>query len=212
MSHVRKPLATAAALNTLIFVGEGLAGIKAQSLSLIMDGIHNLSDEMALVFLFMAYLLAAALSKNFQRAANFLNSAGLVGMSVLLVWQAFARLYQPAHVIGLVPIIVGLAASAANGGVAAVLWRVRDQNAAIRLAYVHNLGDVYVSLAPVASGILIAITGKYILDPLIAILIAVWFIWSTVKEVMVSRDQLLWPDHAVCRHQPVEDFEPDNAV
>jgi cation diffusion facilitator family transporter len=209
MSHVRKPLAAAAALNTLIFIGEGLAGIKAQSLSLIMDGIHNLSDEMALVFLFMAYLLPVALSKNFQRVANFLNSAGLVGMSVLLIWQAFVRLYQPTHVIGFLPIIVGLLAAAANGGVAAVLWNVREQNAAIRLAYVHNLGDVYVSLAPVASGILIALTSKYILDPLIAILIALWFIWSTVKEIMKSAEQLLWPEDAVCKHEALEILQHD---
>jgi cobalt-zinc-cadmium efflux system protein len=107
-------------------------------------------------------------------------------------------------VIGLVPIIVGLLASAANGGVAAVLWKVKDQNAAIRLAYVHNLGDVYVSMAPVASGVLIALTGQNILDALIAILIAVWFVWSTSREILKSGDQLLWPDHAICKHDAVE--------
>ena len=212
MSHVRKPLAAAALLNTAIFLGEGIAGIKAQSLSLIMDGIHNFSDEMALFFLFLAYVLPLTLSKNLQRLANFLNSFGLVGISVVLVWQAFGRFQHPVYVIGVVPVIAGVLAAGANGAVAGVLWKVREQNATIRLAYLHNLGDVYVSLAPVASGVLILLTGKYIVDPLIAILTALWFIWSTVKEITASGDQLLWPENAVCRHQFTESPEPEKAV
>ena len=212
MSHVRKPLAAAALLNTAIFIGEGIAGIKSHSLSLMMDGIHNFSDEMALFFLFLAYVLPLTLSKNLQRLANFLNSFGLIGISALLVWQAFGRFQNPVHVIGVVPVIAGVLAAGANGAVAAVLWKVREQNAAIKLAYLHNLGDVYVSLAPVASGVLILLTGKYFVDPLIAILIALWFILSTVQEIIASGDQLLWPDDAVCRHQPAESPNAKNAI
>jgi len=47
MSHVKKPLGYAAALNTTIFIAEGLGGIKGHSNSLIMDGVHNFSDELA---------------------------------------------------------------------------------------------------------------------------------------------------------------------
>ena len=54
MAHYRKNLAAAAALNGGIFFVEVVAGYKAESLSLIMDGFHNLSDEMALVFLYLA--------------------------------------------------------------------------------------------------------------------------------------------------------------
>ena len=50
MAHYRRPLAAAAALNTAIFVVEAVAGFKADSLSLIMDSVHNLSDERARVF------------------------------------------------------------------------------------------------------------------------------------------------------------------
>jgi Co/Zn/Cd efflux system component len=57
MSHYRKPLAAAAALNTVICFGEAVAGFQAQSLSLIMDSVHNLSDELALVFLYLAFVL-----------------------------------------------------------------------------------------------------------------------------------------------------------
>ncbi len=209
MSHVRKPLAFAAIFNAAIVAGEGIAGIKSQSLSLIMDGIHNLSDEMALLFLFLAYILPLSLSKNLQRSANFLNSLGLVVISAILIVQAIVRFQNPVHVIGVVPVIVGLLAAGANGAVAAFLWKVKAQNAAIRLAYLHNLGDVYVSFAPVASGIIVLLTGKYIFDPLIAVAIGVWFIWSTVQEVLTSREQLLWPEDAVCKHESPELLQQD---
>ena len=51
MAHYRKLLGAAVGLNTAIVVGEAVAGWHAKSLSLLMDSIHNLSDEMALVFI-----------------------------------------------------------------------------------------------------------------------------------------------------------------
>src|SRR5205823_7701032 len=77
MAHYRKPLAAAAALNTAIFVVEAVAGFQADSLSLIMDSVHNLSDEMALVFLYLAFVLPHGVSRHLLRSANVFNSVGL---------------------------------------------------------------------------------------------------------------------------------------
>lgn len=206
MSHVRNPLAAAVALNTVIFISEGIVGYKGQSLSLIMDSVHNLSDEMALVFLLLAFTLPLTLSRNLQRVANIFNSVGLIGTSLLLIWQAVERILSPVPVIGFIPALVGVLAAIANGGVAYFLSSVRHQNAAIRLAYLHNLGDIYVSLAPVAAGVLILLTGKSIFDPLIAMGVAIWLIWSTLKEIKTSSNELIWPEDAVCKHEPVEMF------
>jgi cobalt-zinc-cadmium efflux system protein len=123
MSHYRKPLAAAAALNTVICFGEAVAGFQAQSLSPIMDNVHNLSDELALVFLYLALVLPQGISRNLVRSANFFNSIGLVAVSALLVWQAVGRLLHPTHVLGLVSVITGLAAAVANWGVARLLLR-----------------------------------------------------------------------------------------
>jgi Co/Zn/Cd efflux system component len=60
MAHYRKPLAAAVALNSAVFVGEAVAGFQANSLGLLMDSVHNLSDEVALVFLYLAFVLSAA--------------------------------------------------------------------------------------------------------------------------------------------------------
>ena len=55
MAHYRKHLAAAVALNSGIFVVEAAAGYLAGSLSLIMDSIHNFSDELALVALYLSF-------------------------------------------------------------------------------------------------------------------------------------------------------------
>lgn len=205
MAHYRKPLVAAVALNSGIFVVEAIAGVQAHSLSLIMDSIHNFSDELALVFLYFAFVLSQGVSRNLVRSANFFNSVGLIAVSGLLVWQAIERLLHPAAVLGSVPIIVGLGAALANWGVARFLLKPSRNNAAIRLAYIHNLGDVWVSLAPVVAGLLIAVTGMPYFDPLIALAIALWFIASTLREVVVSHNELIWPEKIECGHGDEED-------
>jgi len=173
-----------------------------------MDSVHNFSDEIALVFLFLAFILPTALSRNLQRSANLFNSLGLVAVSGLVVWQAFGRLRHPAPVVGAVPIGVGLMAAAANWGVARLLLRPSTHNPSIRLAYLHNLGDVLVSLAPVLAGALITFTGRFFFDPLMALLIACWLIWSTLSEVCSSHNQLIWPYEMMCGHSPDEQIVP----
>jgi Co/Zn/Cd efflux system component len=199
MAHHRKLVAAAAALNSAIFVVEAVAGFVAESLSLVMDSVHNLSDEMALVLLYLAFILPNGISRHLLRSANLFNSVGLVLVSALLLWQAVERILHPAPVLGLVAIVVGLAAAVANWGVARLLLKPSRNNAAIRLAYIHNIGDCYVSLAPVAAGLLVTLTGYSIFDPLIAGGIAVWIIISTVREVFASSDELIWPEQIVHR-------------
>jgi cobalt-zinc-cadmium efflux system protein len=209
MAHYRKPLAAAVALNTAIFVVEGIAGFQAESLSLMMDSVHNLSDELALIFLYLAFVLPLGVSHNLIRSANFFNSIGLVAVSGLLLWQAVERVLHPAPVLGFVPIVVGLAAAAGNWGVARLLRNPGRNNAAIRLAYIHNVGDVFVSLAPVLAGLLVTTLGNSIFDPLVAGGIALWLILSTLREVVESREELIWPEKIRCAHS---DNEEEGAV
>jgi cobalt-zinc-cadmium efflux system protein len=181
-----------------------LGGIKGHSNSLVIDGVHNFSDELAMVCLFLAYALPIVMSKNFQRTANVLNSAGLVIISGILVWQSIERIIKPEKTIGYIPLAVGSLAAIANWGVARILAPIKNQNAAIRLAYLHNLGDIYVSLAPAAAGLLVLITGKSFFDPVIATGIGIWLIWSTFREISTSYNELIWPENAVCKHENLE--------
>ena len=203
MAHVRKPLIYATVLNTGICLIEAIAGYQSNSLSLLMDSVHNLSDELALVCLCLAYMLPVRLSRHLQRSANLLNSVGLLAVSGLLVWQAMDRLIAPTTVLGYVQLVVGVLAALGNGGVAWLLRGVQDQNPAIRLAYVHNLGDVSVSLAPVVAGLLVTVSGQSLFDPLMALLVALWLIATTVQEIRSSGEALLWPEDAACGHEPL---------
>jgi cation diffusion facilitator family transporter len=200
MAHYQRAVATAAALNTGIFIVEAVAGYQAGSLSLVMDSVHNLSDELALVALWLAFMVARGPSQTLIRGANLFNSLGLIAVSVVLFWQAVERSMNPAPVRGIVPVVVGLAAAAANYAVARLLREPGERNAAIRLAYIHNLGDVWVSLAPILAGVLLIATGYSVFDPLIAGGVALWIIVSTAREVFESHDELIWPDRIVCCH------------
>jgi len=201
MAHYRRTVGAATLLNTAISVGEACAALYSGSLSLLVDSVHNLSDELALICLYLAFFLPGYLGRQSQRTANFLNSGGLIAISVGLVWEAIERLFHPAPVRGLVPIITGLVAAAANWGVARLLRDPARRNAAVRLAYFHNRGDVGVSVAPVAAGLLIAFTSRSLFDPLVGLTVALWLIVSTVRELRLSSGGLLWPDQMSCGHE-----------
>jgi cobalt-zinc-cadmium efflux system protein len=200
VAHFRVPLAAAAALNGTICVVEAVAGYRASSLSLLMDAAHNLSDQAALVLLYLALVLAAGVSRTLLRSANLFNSVGLLAVSALLFWQAAEHVMAPRPVASAVPVVVGLAAAAGNWGVARLLREPAQVNAAVRLAYLHNLGDRWVSVAPVAAGILVWATGRSMFDALVAGALGLWIMGSTLREVVVSRDELIWPQRLECGH------------
>ncbi len=87
-----------------------------------------------------------------------------------------------------------------NWGVARVLREPSKEDVAIRLAYVHNLGDTLVSLIPVAAGILILTSGSSLFDSLFALLIAAVVIITTLHAVIGSHKELLWPENVSCGH------------
>ena len=204
MAHRRPPLVRALQLNTAGLVVEIVAGVGSNSFSLIMDGIHNLSDEVALLLLVLAYSLRVGLSGKLLRYANLFNSVGLLTICAFLVWRVVERLSQPVEVLGMVPVIAGLVGALANWGVARVLRQPAKEDVAIRLAYVHNLGDTLLSLIPVAAGIFMFVSGNFIFDSLFALLIAAVVVITTLQAVIGSHKELLWPENVSCGHSETE--------
>lgn len=86
-----------------------------------MDAIHNFSDELALICLCLAYMVAAPASRGFQRTANIFNGLGLVLLSAAVSWQAVQQLIHPQLVVGWLPIAVGVFGVVGNWGVARLL-------------------------------------------------------------------------------------------
>jgi cobalt-zinc-cadmium efflux system protein len=200
MAHRRKPLTMALALNTAVLIVEIAGGISANSLSLVLDGVHNFSDEMALGLLVLAYTLRPGLSGRLLQSANLFNSVGLATVCAFLGWQAIERLTHPVPVFGLVPIVAGLLGAAGNWGVARVLREAAREDVSIRLAYVHNIGDTLLSLAPVVAGALVLVSGSPQFDPIVALLLAAVILVTTGRSVIGSHKELLWPENVTCAH------------
>lgn len=200
MAHRRKPLAAAFAMNSAVLAVEVVGGLRANSLSLLLDGVHNLSDELALGFLLLAYTLRKGLSGKLLQSANLFNSLGLVAVCSFLVWQVLERLAQPVPVLGALPVAAGLFGAAGNWGVARFLRSAAREDAAIRLAYVHNLGDTLLSLAPVLAGVLVLVSGRASFDPVVALGIAAFILVTTLRSVLGSHQQLIWPENVECAH------------
>jgi Co/Zn/Cd efflux system component len=204
MAHFRRAVGAALLLNTSLTAVEAAAGFRANSLSLLTDSVHNCSDELALLCLYLAFYLPGYLGRHSQRTANALNSLGLISLSAVMIWQAIERLLHPSPVQSLLPVLAGLAAAAANYGVAQLLRKPAGHNAAIRLAYLHNRGDVLVSLAPVSAGVLVALTARPAADTLMALAVAVWLLTTTAGALRRSADELLWPEEMACAHPQPE--------
>ena len=179
-------LAFAVVLNGLIVIGEALAGIHANSLALAADALHNCSDELALVLLYLSYSRSRAGSARLNAIANGLNSFGILTIAVALVFLALSRLGEPPEVVGSTTMIAGFAAALGNLGVAALLRQGATASIELRLAYLHNLGDVALCLSTAVSGFLIVIFGANWLDCIFAVIVALMLTTATARELMTS--------------------------
>jgi cobalt-zinc-cadmium efflux system protein len=200
MAHLRRPIAIAFGLNTLVFAVETASGVASDSLTLLMDAAHNLSDELGLGLLVIAYSVRRGLSGHAVRWANLFNGCGLLAIVGFLLWQALHRLLSPVPVAGLVPVVAGLVAAVGNWGVARSLREPSRHDVSVRLAYVHNLGDVFMSLTLVAAGVLTLVTGNPLADPAIALAALAVILVSTLRSLRDAGHQFFWPERVGCDH------------
>src|SRR5260370_16432026 len=113
-----------------------------------MDSVANCADEMALVLLYLAFVLPQGVARHLLRSANVFNSLGLVLISALLLWQAGERMLHPAPVAGTIAIAVGLLAAAANWGGARLLLAPSRYKAAGSVGYIPHFPRVSLSPRP----------------------------------------------------------------
>lgn len=168
-------------LNTAFVVLEVLIGIKANSLALVADAGHNLSDVMALILAWIASLLVqrpptARRTYGLRRSsvlAALANAALLLVAVGAIVWEAIRRLAHPTTVAtGLVMWVAG-AGIVINAATAFLFFRGRKSDLNIRGAFLHMVADAGVSAGVVIAAALIAVTGWRWLDPAVSLGIAV---------------------------------------
>jgi cobalt-zinc-cadmium efflux system protein len=168
-------------LNLLITLLQIVGGILANSLGLLSDAAHNLSDVVALGLSLWAVRLGRRPAtprrtfayKRAEILVAMFNSAVLVAISVYIIVEAVRRMAAPQSVEGLY--VVGFAAAGlVINGVAALLLRSHGGDLNLRSAFLHLLGDAVTSLGVMLSGLVVYFTGWNYADPLVSVLVSVW--------------------------------------
>lgn len=182
-------------LNLLFVAVEFAFGLVADSLALIADAGHNLSDVLSLVLAWGAMRLARrdATPRHTYgfRRGTILSS--LVSSILLLVamgaigWEALLRLQAPAPVAGNIMIVVAAAGVVVNGVTAWLFAAGRHHDINIRAAFLHMAGDAGVSVGVVLGGVGVLLAGWQWLDPVISLVIVgiiVWSTWAVLTEAL----------------------------
>jgi cobalt-zinc-cadmium efflux system protein len=180
-------LKAALLLTAVGMVIEFAGGILSNSLALISDAWHMLTHLFALGMSYLAMVLATRLitkkrTYGFYRAevlAAFVNGIALILIAFYIVYDAILRFANPQQVNASEMLLVAMIGFVVNGASIALLFKSGQQDLNIKSAILHELGDLVSSIAVVGGGIAIFYTGKYIIDPILAVMICVLIvIWS----------------------------------
>ncbi|WP_264050247.1 cation diffusion facilitator family transporter [Methylobacterium flocculans] len=185
------------ALNIAFVILEAVYGFASDSMALVADAGHNLSDVLGLMVAWIASVLV-------KRAPTPRFTYGLRGSSILaalfnavflllatgaIAWEAVARLIapEPQPVAGLTVMVVAGIGILING-VTAWLFASGSSDINIRGAYLHMLADAAVSAGVVVTGLIIVLTGVAWIDPVVSLVIAgliVWATWGLLRDSVV---------------------------
>jgi cobalt-zinc-cadmium efflux system protein len=177
-----------AVLLNLIFVAvEGGFGFVSNSVALIADAGHNLSDVLGLVCAWGALFLGrrppgARFTYGLGRSsvlAALVNAMLLLLACGAIAWEAVSRLAAPQPVAGQIVMGVAAVGIVLNGISAWLLHAGSHGDLNRRSAYIHMLGDAAVSAGVLLSGFLITLTGLSWLDPIVSLVIVAVILSST---------------------------------
>ncbi len=191
-STVRR-LALSLGLTLAFVVVEIIAGLFANSLALLTDAAHNITDvgALALTWWALRYTTRPAnpgKTYGYHRAGilvALINSSTLVVISLGIFYDAYRRLMAPPEVNADVLIGVGLLAVVINLVTALLVRRGSHHDLNLKSAYMHLMGDVLSTVGAVAAGIVIRFTDLDWVDPLVSIFIGVlilWNAWGILRE------------------------------
>lgn len=186
-----RALLWAVVINLVLTAAQIGGGLVADSVALVADGVHNLSDALALVLAFGARRLAArpasrSMTFGWGRAeivAAFVNYLALIAVSVWLMVEAAGRLADPPPVAGGVVMALAGLALVVDLGTAWLTARLARESVNIRAAWLHNLADAAVSVAVLVGGALILAFGWRLADPILTLLISVVILWHIRGEI-----------------------------
>lgn len=191
-------------LNITIVVLEGVFGILSNSMALLADAGHNLSDVFGLVLAWGASTLVKKKpTARFTYGMGASSILAALGNSILLLvatgaiaWEAIGRLGEPEPVSGITVMVVAGIGILANGFTAWLFTSGRNDDINVRAAFLHMAGDAAISLGVVIAGAITLLTGWLVVDPVVSLVIAaliVWSTWSLLKDSVVMAMQAVPP-------------------
>jgi cobalt-zinc-cadmium efflux system protein len=188
-------LGIAAGLTLALVAVEAGSGWIANSLALLTDAAHNVTDVIALGLSGYATRLAlrpadSGKTYGYHRAGilvALVNSTGLVLVALWIFYEAYRRILQPPEVDTGILAGVAAAAFAINLATALLIRRGGERDLNVRSAFVHLMGDVFSTLGAAAAGAAIALTGWSGWDALASALIGVLILgnaWGILRETV----------------------------
>lgn len=173
---------------------EFVGGILTNSLALLSDAGHMLSDAVALGLSLAALIFGQRAAtaektygyKRFEILAALLNGIALVVLSIYILYEAIQRLSSPPQVIGKGMIIISTIGFIINIIVAWILSRGdAKENLNVKSAFLHVIGDLLGSVGAIIAAILILAFGWNIADPIASMIVSVLVLysgWHILKE------------------------------
>jgi cobalt-zinc-cadmium efflux system protein len=190
-----RALRLALALTLVVLVAEFVGGLAANSLALLADSGHVLTDAAALALsLWVAWFSRQRVSPSrtygylrLEILAALINGATLLGISAWIVVEAVMRFRNPEPVVGGLMLWVAVAGFAVNSIAAWLLHPVNDTNMNVRGAYLHVVGDLLASLGTIVAAVVIRYSGWLAADPISSLLTTALIIrgaWGLLKEAV----------------------------
>jgi cobalt-zinc-cadmium efflux system protein len=188
-----KSLKIALALTCAFLLVEFVGGLVTQSLALLSDAAHMLTDVAALAIALLAMRVGRRSADarrtfgyaRFEILAAALNALLLFGAAVFIVYEAYRRLQEPPDIqpVGMLAIaVVGLLVNLAS---MKVLAGGRDDSLNVKGAYLEVWSDMLGSLGVIVGAVIIKFTGATWVDSVVAILIGLWVLprtWTLLKS------------------------------
>lgn len=195
----RRGLLIAFSVTAIMTLAEFAGGLIANSLALLSDAGHMLTDALAIGLSLFAIIVAqrpkdTARTYGYHRTeilAALFNGSVLIVVSGFIFYYAYQRFLNPPPVKTVVMLVVaGLGLVTNLAGIFTLKGSV-GKNLNIRSAFLHILGDALSSVGVIIGGIIIIITGWYIIDPLIGAIIGVVIVRGAIGVLTESVDILL---------------------
>ena len=202
------------AFNSAYVVIEAAVGLHANSVAVLADAGHNLSDVLALILAGGAGALARRRAS--ERFTYGLGSstiwAALINAVVLLLavgsiaWEAIGRLFDPPATQPGWIIAVALAGVVVNGASAMLFFSGRERDLNVRGAYLHMAADAAVSLGVAVAGALIIATGWLWLDPAVSLVVSAFIVYGTWDLLLEALGMSLHSVPSSVRYVAVMDY------